>query len=160
MPKPAAAFASKAHAGTTITTTATAGEPAGRLTKQKARSWRKKRASGSFIARKNRSLQKEENGCDFALRLYRTGNLTRTHATGAGVDVFGRAVYKSLHTLDIGLERPVGTSVRVGHLNPKNNALAADIAFCHPSAPPLSALVANSIITNQKRFCNTLFALI
>ena len=41
-----------------------------------------------------------------------------------------------LNTLHIGLPSLVGTSVRVGDLNTKGNALAAKITFSHLAAPP------------------------
>ena len=61
----------------------------------------------------------------------RAGNLARAQATGAGVDVLRRTVYDSLNTLHIGLPGPVGTPVRVGHLNAEGNALATVNAFSH-----------------------------
>ena len=42
-----------------------------------------------------------------------------------------RAVNNSLHALDVGLHRSVGTSVRVRDVDTKSHALAADIALCH-----------------------------
>ena len=42
-----------------------------------------------------------------------------------------RTVNNCLYTLDIGLPHPVGASVRMGDLDPKSNALAANIALSH-----------------------------
>ena len=42
-----------------------------------------------------------------------------------------RTVDNRLDALDVGLPRAVGSSVRVGNLNPKRDALAADTALCH-----------------------------
>lgn len=54
-----------------------------------------------------------------------------TQATGAGVHALGSAVDDSLHTLDVGLPSPVGTTMGVGNLNAKGHVLAAEITFCH-----------------------------
>ena len=40
-------------------------------------------------------------------------------------------VNNRLHTLDIGLPRPVGPSVGMGDFDPKSNTLAANIALSH-----------------------------
>ena len=41
-----------------------------------------------------------------------------------------------LDTADVCFPRPIGTTVRVGNLDPKRNTLAANIALCHFPAPP------------------------
>jgi hypothetical protein len=45
--------------------------------------------------------------------------------------VGGGAINDSLHTLHIGLPGTIGTTVRMGDLNAKSHAFAAEIAFCH-----------------------------
>lgn len=72
----------------------------------------------------------------YIVELHRTGDLSGTQATGAGVHSLGRAVDDRLHTTDIGLPGTVRPSVRVRHANAEGHALAAKIAFCHGSAPP------------------------
>jgi hypothetical protein len=69
--------------------------------------------------------------CSAFMLLYRAGYLTRTHTTGAGVDVFGCSVDHRFDTLYVGLKGSVGTSVRMGNLNAELNALATNIAFRH-----------------------------
>ena len=49
------------------------------------------------------------------------------------------SVDEGLDTLYVGLPGSVGSSVRVGDLDSEGNALSADIAFCHRSAPPFCA---------------------
>ena len=71
--------------------------------------------------------------------LYCAGNLTRTQATGAGVNTLRRSVHNCLDTLNVGFPSPVGTSVRVRNANAEGNVLTAEIALCHLTAPPLSA---------------------
>ena len=41
------------------------------------------------------------------------------------------AVHDSLHALDVGLPGAIGTTVRVGNLDPESDALTADITFGH-----------------------------
>ena len=60
-----------------------------------------------------------------------TLHLTGAEASGANVDVAGRALHDRLDALDIGLPCTVGTTVRVRDLDTKSNALAADFTFCH-----------------------------
>ena len=40
-------------------------------------------------------------------------------------------VNNSLHALDVGLHRTIGTSMGVGNIVTESHALAADIALCH-----------------------------
>ena len=47
------------------------------------------------------------------------------------IDMAGRAVNHGLDTSDIGFPGSVGTSVRVGNLNPKRYTFSAEITFCH-----------------------------
>ena len=61
----------------------------------------------------------------------RAGNLTRTQATGAGVNLFGRAVYNSLNAFDVGFPSAVRATMRVGNLNTESNTFAAEITFSH-----------------------------
>ena len=72
----------------------------------------------------------------FLVELHRTGDLSGTQTTGAGVHSLGGAVNDRLYAADIGLPAAVGPSVGVGHTNTKGNTLAAEITFCHGSAPP------------------------
>ena len=44
----------------------------------------------------------------------------------------GRTVNDCLHALHIGLPGTIGTSVGVGNLNTKGNALVAKLALSHP----------------------------
>ena len=63
--------------------------------------------------------------------LHSAGDLTRTEASGAHINVLGRAVDNRLDALHIGLPHSVGPSVGMGDLNAKGNALAANIALSH-----------------------------
>lgn len=63
--------------------------------------------------------------------LYCAGNLTAAQATGANVDMLGRAVHDDLDTLNVGLPCTVGAPVGMTDLDTKGNALSANIAFCH-----------------------------
>lgn len=74
--------------------------------------------------------RESSNGSDSA------GNLTRTQATGAGVNLLGRTVDDSLHAFDVGTPRTIGASVRVRHFDTERNSFTAEITFCHFSAPP------------------------
>lgn len=69
-------------------------------------------------------------------RSHRAGDLSGTQATGAGVDPLGGTVDDRLDPLDVRLPRAIGTPVRVRHADAESHALAAEIAFCHGSAPP------------------------
>ena len=59
------------------------------------------------------------------------GDLTGTEASGADVHVGGGALHDCLHALHVGLPGAVGTTMRVGHLNAKGDALVAEFAFSH-----------------------------
>lgn len=65
------------------------------------------------------------------LGLDSAGNLTRTQATGAGVNPFGRAVYNSFDAFDVGFPCAVRATMRVGNLNTESNTFAAEITFSH-----------------------------
>ena len=68
----------------------------------------------------------------FVHRLYSSGYLTGTQATGAGVDPARSTVHDCLNTLYIGLPSTVGSPVGSGEtLIPEGYAFAANIAFCH-----------------------------
>ena len=67
----------------------------------------------------------------------------------------GRTLHDCLDALDIGLPCTIGTTVRVGDLNTKCDALAADFAFCH-SWHLLYRLV-NTIYCNRNREKNQVF---
>lgn len=66
------------------------------------------------------------------------GNFARTQAAGADVDITGGTVHHGLHSFHIGFPCPVCTSMRVGDLDAKADALPAAITFRHFPAPPLS----------------------
>ena len=68
--------------------------------------------------------------------LYCAGNLTRTQATGAGVNTLRGTVYDRLDTLDVRLPGTVGTTMGVRHANAESKIFSAKIAFCHLTAPP------------------------
>ena len=63
--------------------------------------------------------------------LHRAGDLAGTEAAGAHVNVLRRTVHNRLHALDVGLPGAIGAAVRVGHLNPECDTLAAEITFGH-----------------------------
>ena len=66
-----------------------------------------------------------------------TLNLVGTETSCTDVYMARSTIDNRLHALDIGLPHSVGTSVGVGNLNTKGNALAANIALCHLAAPPI-----------------------
>lgn len=57
--------------------------------------------------------------------------LTGTKATRANVYSLGSAVYYSLNSTNVGLPSSVCSTVRVRYGLTENNALSANIAFCH-----------------------------
>ena len=57
--------------------------------------------------------------------------LTGTKATRANVYSLGSAVYNSLNSTNVGLPSSVCLTVRVRYGLTENNALSANIAFCH-----------------------------
>ena len=67
------------------------------------------------------------------------GDLTRTEASGAHINVLGRAVDDRLDALHIGLPGAVGAAVRVGHLNTEHDTLVAKFTFGHSLIPPRSS---------------------
>ena len=58
-------------------------------------------------------------------------NLVGTEASGTSVHMARSTVDNRLDTLDIGLDSTVGTSVGVGDLDTKGNALATIITLSH-----------------------------
>ena len=58
-------------------------------------------------------------------------NLVGTEASGTSVHMARSTVDNSLNALDVGLPGSVGTSVGVGDLNTKGNALATIITLSH-----------------------------
>ena len=58
-------------------------------------------------------------------------NLVRTEASGTSVHMARSTVHNGLDPLHIGLPGSVGTSVGVGNLNTKGNALATIITLRH-----------------------------
>ena len=69
-------------------------------------------------------------------------DLVGTEASGTSVHMARSTVHNGLDPLYIGLPGPVGTSVGVGDLNTKGNALTAIITLCH-SLHLLSAMMAH-----------------
>ena len=61
-----------------------------------------------------------------------SGNFTAAQTPGTNVHMAGGTIDDSLHTLDVGLPRTIGTSVGVGNLNPKGDALVAELTLSHP----------------------------
>lgn len=57
--------------------------------------------------------------------------LTGTKTTGANVNGLVSTVNNSLNLSDVGLPCSVCLTVRVRNIKTENNALAANIAFCH-----------------------------
>ena len=66
-------------------------------------------------------------------------NLIGTEASGTSVHVARSTVHNGLDPLYIGLPSPVGTSVGVGNLNTKVNALVTKIKLRHSAAPPIES---------------------
>ena len=64
--------------------------------------------------------------------LDRAGNFTGTQAPGTNIYMARRAVDDRLNTLNIGLPGTIGTTMRVGNLDTKGNALIAELALSHP----------------------------
>jgi hypothetical protein len=58
-------------------------------------------------------------------------NLVRTEASGTSVHMAGSTIDNSLDTLHIGLPSTIGTSVGVGDLDTKGNALTTIITLRH-----------------------------
>ena len=63
--------------------------------------------------------------------LHSAGDLAAAQAASASINVLGTSVHDRLDALHIGLPSTVGTSVGVGYLNAKGNALVAKLTFCH-----------------------------
>ena len=64
-------------------------------------------------------------------------DLIGAEASGTSVHMAGSSVNDSLDPLHIGLPGTVGTSVGVGNLDTKGNALATKITLRHFIAPPI-----------------------
>ena len=64
--------------------------------------------------------------------LDRAGNFTGTQAPGTNIHMARRTIDQSLHALDVGLPGTIGTTMRVGNLDTKGNALIAELALSHP----------------------------
>ena len=58
-------------------------------------------------------------------------NLVRTEASGTSVHMAGSTIDNSLDTLHVGLPSTIGTSVGVGDLDTKGNALTTIITLRH-----------------------------
>ena len=67
-------------------------------------------------------------------------NLVRTEASGTSVHMARSTVHDGLDPLYVGLPGSVGTSVGVGNLNTKGNALATIITLRHSTAPPICTI--------------------
>ena len=61
-------------------------------------------------------------------------------------------IHNGLDPLYIGLPGPIGTSVGVGDLNAKGNALATIITLRHSTAPPICMIQIVKIRAPNKRF--------
>ena len=64
--------------------------------------------------------------------LDRAGNFTGTQAPGTNIHMARRTIDQSLNALYIGLPGTIGTTMRVGNLDTKGNALIAELALSHP----------------------------
>ena len=71
-------------------------------------------------------------GIAFDHMLDSSGNFTGTQTPGTNVHMARGTIDDCLHTLDIGLPRPVGTSVGVGNLDAKGNTLVTELTLSHP----------------------------
>ena len=71
-----------------------------------------------------------------SLPLHSAGNLTRTQATGAGINTLRASIHNCPYTLNVGFPSSVGTSVGVGNLDAEGYVLSANFTFSHLSAPP------------------------
>ena len=63
--------------------------------------------------------------------LHSAGDLTGTEASGADVHVSGGALHDRLHTLHVRHKGAVGTTMGMGNLDTKGDALVAEFAFGH-----------------------------
>ena len=72
----------------------------------------------------------------FAVGLNRTGDIAGAQAPSTDVYMARSTIDNCLNALHIGLPGPIGTSVRMGHLDTKGHAFAAKIALSHLTAPP------------------------
>ena len=66
-------------------------------------------------------------------------DLIGTEASGTSVHMARSTVHDGLDPLYIGFPGPVGTSVGVGNLNTKGNALVTKITLRHFAAPPIES---------------------
>ena len=70
------------------------------------------------------------------IKLHSAGDLTRTEASGAHIDVLGRTIDNRLDALHVGLPGTIGAAVRVGDLDTEHNALVAEFTFSNSLKPP------------------------
>ena len=82
--------------------------------------------------------------------LHRTLNLVGTEASGTSVHMARSTVDNGLDPLYIGLPGPIGTSVGVGNLNTKGNALATIITLRHSTAPPICIINQFQCVQNSR----------
>ena len=64
-------------------------------------------------------------------KLHSAGDLTRTEASGAHINVLGRAVDNRLDALHIGLQSAVGAAVGMADLDAESDILLAVFTLCH-----------------------------
>ena len=81
---------------------------------------------------KKENPRAESTGISFDHMLDSSGNFTGTQTPGTNVHMARGTIDDCLHTLDIGLPRPVGTPVGVGHLDAKGNTLVTELTLSHP----------------------------
>ena len=79
-------------------------------------------------------------------------NLVGTEASGTSVHMARSTIHNGLNPLYIGLPGPIGTSVGVGDLNTKGNALATIITLRHSTAPPICTIKSFQSCAPNKRF--------
>ena len=77
------------------------------------------------------------------------GNFTGTQAPGTNIHMARRTIDQSLHALDVGLPGTIGTTVRMGNLDTKGNALVAKLALCHPLH--LLAVVTSCLVIRKQK---------
>ena len=84
-------------------------------------------------------------------------NLIGTEASGTSVHMAGSSIHDCLDALDVGLPFAVGTSVGVGNLNTKGNALATKITLRHSLHLPSEMILGSLRPIRALRYDNRLF---
>ena len=77
------------------------------------------------------------------------GNFTGTQAAGTNIYMARRTIDQSLHALDVGLPRTIGTTVRMRNLDTKSHTLVAKLALSHPLH--LLAVVTSCVLYSQAK---------